>query len=188
MEPKLATVRGAVKMIITKHTPAGIGFAAIHEQLFLQELEVSNEMLIQALRLEHAECGISPTPHGWVLGTATVLDWGRPPHGSITHPFPYEQTIPDGWKGRWKAKIAGQRSGGYSRLRVEIRKNVSAAGFGAVQVLVVVMRDGAVRVSANGCASYTGREFAELQLAVTEAREALRGYERAHPLPQEAAA
>ena len=86
MEPRLATVRGAVKMIITNHTPAGIGFAAIHGLLAAQELEVSSEMLIQALRLEHAECGISPTPHGWVLGTATVLDWGRPPHGSITPP------------------------------------------------------------------------------------------------------
>lgn len=172
MEVKLEAVRGAARMIIANNTPGGITFTAIHDLLVKSGLEVCTDMLIQALRLEHAENGVTPAHDGrWVLGSATVLRWDQPAH----------------WGRLWKARLAGQRSHRYDRLRVEIRHLV-ISGNDSAQMLIVVYRDGRVKLSAAGAAPMTAREFAELQLVVAEAREAIRGYERAHPLPQEAAA
>lgn len=199
MEAKLAAVRGAARMIIANNTPGGITLAAIHGLLAKSGLEVSRDTLIQALRAEHAANGISPGPHfgRWVLGPASVLRWDKPPR-ELPHeqwaayqadsapPGTYIPNMPEDWKKAWKAKLCGQRSHRYDRLKVEVRKTVTA-GHSFAQVLVVVMHDGRVRVSANGTADFTPREFAELQLAVAEAREAMRAYVRAHPLEEEAA-
>lgn len=198
MEVKLEAVRGAARMIIANNTPGGITFAAIHHLMAESGLEVCSDMLINALRAEHAENGITPAHDGrWVLGSATILRWDKPPR-ELPHaewasyqadsapPGTYVPNMPDDWKRSWKAKLCGQRSARYDRLRVEIRKTVTA-GHNYAQVLIVVMHDGRVRLSANGTADFTQREFAELQLAVAEAREAMRAYERAHPLQKVAA-
>lgn len=203
MDKLLAEARGAIVMIIANHTPGGISFAALQVQLachlFGKDHEnVSEETLTQALRLERALGTICPTAHGWVSGPlATVLCWDKPPlaqpyadwaayQADSAPPGTYMPNMSDEWKNRWKAKLLGQRSPRYSRLRVEVRKTVTGGPY--AQVLIVVYHDGQVRMSMNGAAHFSKREFAELQLAVTEAREAMRHYERLHPLPQEEAA
>lgn len=86
---------------------------------------------------------------------------------------------------KWRAKLAGQRSG---NLRVEIRKTVSGDdplessvhrhGIFA-QLLIHVFADGRVRTTQNGAAVFTDKDWDFYQLAVCEARQALLEYQAA---------
>jgi hypothetical protein len=76
----------------------------------------------------------------------------------------------DEWKLKWKAKLAGQKSG---KLRVEIRKSTEVSHAGSVQLVLVVFEDGGVVMSANGRAGFSSRDWWELTTAVSEAISAM---------------
>lgn len=130
-----------------------------------------------------------------------VLSWDKPPK-AIPHeewlaisadcapPGVYTPNMSEADQYRWKARLAGQRTPG--ELRAEVRKTVHSAGTGRThrenpghrwatfaQILVIVYEDGEVRMSANGQMAFSPQDWADLSLAVEEAREALRRYREA---------
>lgn len=120
---------------------------------------------------------------------AMVLTWEKPPRAE-----PYEQwaayqadsappgtwvpNMDDSWKLRWKAKMAGQRTG---ELRVEIRKSAGVRHAGSVQVLIIVGEDATVTMSMNGAAEFSAEDWQQMFSAVAEARRAITRYRAAHP-------
>ena len=117
-----------------------------------------------------------------------VLEWGKAPKaeppgdraqwygGGI--PGAYAPNMDDGWQARWKARMAGQRTGS---LRVEVRKTTRIARGSSVQVLLIVHEDGSVQMSMNGTAGFTALDFARLHVAAAEARQAMATWRAEHP-------
>lgn len=117
----------------------------------------------------------------WAIGSPPVLTWEKPPRAEPyaewakyqadgAPPGTWVPNMSDEWKLRWKAKMAGQRS---DDLRTEVRKTTAGLHGDHVQVLMVVRPD-SVRMSMNGTAEFSEREWAELPRAVDEARKAMR--------------
>lgn len=124
-----------------------------------------------------------------------VLCWGEPEReqsfeewskyqADSAPPGTYVPNMSDAWKARWKAKMAGTRSG---PLRVEVRKSTGITRGGSCQVKMVVGEDGSVVMSMNGTAEFTAREFAEMGAAVTEARAAMARWRADGTVPGRAA-
>lgn len=117
-----------------------------------------------------------------------VLEWGKAPQAEPAEkraewygggiPGAWAPNMDDDWKARWKAKMAGQKSGD---LRVEVRKTACITRGSSVQVLVVVREHGDVHMSMNGIAGFTVLEFARLHIAVAEARQAMQAWRAEHP-------
>lgn len=136
-----------------------------------------------------------------------VLSWDKPPK-AIPHeewlaisadcapPGVYTPNMSEADRYRWKAALAGQRTPG--ELRAEIRKSLGSEGTGGsgtsangwkgdpgkrrrthAEALILVYEDGEVRMSANGQMAFSPQDWADLSLAVEEAREALRRYREA---------
>jgi hypothetical protein len=125
----------------------------------------------------------------WCLVTHAVLCWDKPPKAEAyeewakrqsddTPPGTYAPNMAGEWMTRWKAKLAGQRSG---QLRVEVRKSLGVRHAGSVQVLVIAYENGIVAMSMNGTAEFTEGEFREMSAAVDEARQVMHDYRAAHP-------
>lgn len=118
-----------------------------------------------------------------------VLTWERPPKAETYEdwaawqadsapPGTWVPNMDDAWKLKWKAKMAGQRSGD---LRVEIRKSTGVRHAGSVQVLIIVSEEGTVTVSMNGAAGFSGEDWQQMYSAVAEARRAITRFRAAHP-------
>jgi hypothetical protein len=118
-----------------------------------------------------------------------VLEWGNAPRAEpyeqwaayqadSAPPGTYMPNMDDDWKARWKAVMAGQRSG---PLRVEVRKTTSITRGSSVQVLLIAYEDGDVELSMNGRAGFSAQDFARLHVAVAEARQAMASWREAHP-------
>lgn len=117
-----------------------------------------------------------------------VLEWRTAPRAEPPEkraewygggiPGAYAPSMDDDWRGRWKARLLGQRSGG---LRVEVRKTTCIRRGSSVQVLVIACEDGTVRMSMNGTAELSALDFARMHVAVAEARQAMAAWRGAHP-------
>jgi hypothetical protein len=123
--------------------------------------------------------------------TASVLSWDKPKKAMSREeweaisadsapPGVYTPNMSKEDARRWRAKKIGG-----ANPRVEIRKTVSGDdpldvrenprwrhGCHA-QLLIVVMADGRVRMSQNGPAIYSAQDWADLELAIAEARKAM---------------
>ncbi len=109
-----------------------------------------------------------------------ILTWEKPPravppeeHAAFqadgAPPGTYVPNMPEEWRTAWKAKLCGQRTGW---LRVEIRKSVQG-----IQVVIIVEKE-RIQISQNGTAAWSDQDWAALNQAVGEAREAIAAYER----------
>lgn len=118
-----------------------------------------------------------------------VLEWGTAPkaepyeqwaryQADDAPPGTYAPNMDDDWKSRWKARMAGQKSGA---LRVEVRKTTSITRGSSVQVLVIVHEDGSVQMSMNGTAEITAADLTDMYLGVAEARQAMTTWRAEHP-------
>ena len=76
----------------------------------------------------------------------------------------YVPNMSDDDRQKWKAKVILRGDD----PRVEIRKSVNW-----VQLVLIVRKDGSVKMSANGKLEFDGKTFKELQEAVDEARSLL---------------
>lgn len=119
----------------------------------------------------------------------SVLTWEKPPkaepyeewaqyQADDAPPGTYAPNMDADWKSKWKAKLCGQRSG---ELRVEIRKSFCIERSGSVQGKFIVNEDGTMLVSMNGTAGFTDQDIADLFTAITEARDMMKRWRRAHP-------
>jgi hypothetical protein len=186
-----------IREVVAKFAPAGATAVEIFIALQAAGAMVSRETVSRWLRTMHDAHQIELRAGRWVTGSAQLLAWDKPPlaqpyeewasyQADSAPPGTYQPNMSPAWMDRWKAKMCGQRSGDFAEhLRVEIRRNIGGGvhGYigGGVQVKVVAYLSGEVTMSMNGTAEMTAQEFAELPLAVAEAREVMQRYVREHP-------
>lgn len=177
-----------IQEIVAGFAPGGATALEVYLGVQTAGAMVSRETVSKWLRAMHDAHQIELRAGRWVTGSAQLLAWDKPPlaepyekwaayQADSAPPGTYQPNMSDEWMGRWKAKMCGQRSGDLQKnLRVEIRKSAGRS----VQVKIVAYLSSGVLMSMNGTAEFTAREFAELPLAVAEAREAMTRYARDH--------
>jgi hypothetical protein len=187
-------ITAGIHEAVVLRMPEGASLTQIHAHLIASNLMVSRDTVVFWVRSLHDSGKLAYSVHHfWVLGpNASILRWDKPPpelpyeqwaayQADSTPPGTYQPNMSPEWMGRWKAKMAGQRSKNLSELQVVIRKTA-----GGVQVKIIVFHSGEMSMSMNGTAQFYETEVAELPLVVDEARQAMRLYVRHHPVKETA--
>lgn len=194
MDDLTEAIVSSIQAIVAGSGPEGLPACEVWIGLQRQNILVSRETTTRWLRTMHDAHQVEVRHGLWVTGPPQLLVWDKPPQAGpyeqwascqadSAPPGTYQPNMSPAWMARWKATMRGQRSEDLMEdLRVEIRKSV-ASGHHSAQAKIVVCLSGEVLMSMNGTAEFTAQEFAELPLAVAEAREAMQRYARDHPAP-----